>query len=159
MGLLIPHFTAPSSVHGTGLFSAARLAAGTVLWCYQPGLDRRVLLRRLTPDQRQEALHYGYINPAFPEHVVICGDQARFWNFPPAGCTANACVSTQQVHREALIVAARAISVGEELLIEPASDADYQRKMLPLTSCAVVNGPRAMHLSPPVAESFMASQP
>lgn len=129
MGLVIPHAIGPSAIHGTGLFAAAPLAEGTLLWCYQPGLDSRRRLQALPAALRPVALHYGYVNPLEPEWVVVCGDHARFWNFPPLGCAANAIPSARTLHGEALILAARAIRAGEELLIDPSSDADYQRKL------------------------------
>jgi hypothetical protein len=64
--------------------------------------------------------------------VVVCGDKARFWNFPPPGDPANAVLSPRIAHGEHLVVAARRIESGEELLIEPASDADYARKLVHL---------------------------
>lgn len=139
MGLLIPHFTAPSAVHGTGLFSGVALQAGALIWCFQPGLDRRCRLSGFQESDRLAALHYGYINPASPDWLVICGDKARFWNFPPPGQAANSVLSPHHLHHEALIIAAGPIAPGDELLIEPASDADYFRKMSDL----MVGSPRA----------------
>jgi len=129
MGLQVPHRIAPSSIHGIGLFAAAPLAEGTLLWCYQPGLDTRRRLSDLEPSARLISLYYGYVNPLVPSLVVVCGDDARFWNFPPVGSPANAVPSVQLLHGEALIIAARDIAAGEELLIDPSSDADYFRKM------------------------------
>lgn len=155
MGLLIPHFTAPSAIHGTGLFTGVALQAGTLLWCFQPGLDRRYRLSELEASARPAALHYGYINPLWPDWVVICGDRARFWNFPPPGEPANALLSNQHLHQEAMIVAAGPIAAGQELLIEPASDADYFRKMsdlLEVSSCtSPTNGSAADALFCPPA--------
>jgi len=129
MGLCVPHFTAISPVHGTGLYTPSAIEAGAVLWRFDPEIDRRVSLRTLSGDQRLSLLHYGYINPHRPDWVVVCGDQARFWNFPRPGDAANAVPSDQLAQQEALIVAHRAIAAGEELLIHPSSDADYFRKM------------------------------
>ena len=129
MGLCIPHFTAASPVHGQGLYTSSPLEAGAVLWRFDPAVDRRVSLRSLNGDQHLSLLHYGYINPQRPDWVVVCGDQARFWNFPHPGQPANAVPSDRLVHDEALIVASRSIAAGEELLIHPSSDADYFRKM------------------------------
>lgn len=129
MGLQIPHFTAPSAVHGTGLFSRHSVAAGAVLWLYEPGLDRRVRLASLPPSRRERWLHFGYVNPQRPDWLVVCGDQSCYWNFPSPGQSANAHPSDRWVEQEAVIVASRAIAAGEELLIHPSSDADYFRKM------------------------------
>jgi hypothetical protein len=129
MGMLVPHRIAPSAIHGTGLFAVADLPAGCLLWRYEPGLDCRRCLNHLDPAERQQALHFGYVNPAAPQWVVLCGDDARFWNFPAVGTPANAVPSAELWHGEALIRAARPIACGEELLIDPSSDADYFRKI------------------------------
>jgi hypothetical protein len=129
MGMLVPHCIGPSPIHGTGLFAAADLAEGTVLWRFEQGLETRRLLNDLSPIDQLHFLHYGYVNPLAPQWVVVCGDDARFWNFPAVGCPANAIPSDETCHGEALILAARAIAAGEELLIDPRSDADYFRKI------------------------------
>jgi hypothetical protein len=129
MGLQIAHRIAASRVHGLGLFSLAPLAAGTVLWRYEPGLDDALRLDSLTPARQRELLHYGYTNQARPGWVIVCGDGARFWNFPRPGEAANAVLSPLTEHGEHLVIAAQAVRPGEELLIEAASDADYFRKL------------------------------
>ncbi|MEB3302630.1 MAG: SET domain-containing protein [Cyanobacteriota bacterium] len=129
MGLQVPHFTAPSPIHGTGLYSRDALAEGAILWVFEPGLDWRVALQALQPEQRTQLLHHGYINPLRLDEVVICGDLARFWNFPHPGEPANSHPTDDLVEGEAVIVASRAIAAGEELLIHPNSDADYPRKI------------------------------
>lgn len=129
MGLQIALRIAASGVHGQGLFSLAPLAVGTVLWRFEPGLDQALRLDSLTPSRRRELLHYGYTNPARPGWVIVCGDAARFWNFPRPGEAANAVLSPLTEQGEHLVIAARAIRPGEELLIEAASDADYLRKL------------------------------
>lgn len=129
MGLLFRHRIGPSNVHGLGLFSAVGLEAGAILWRFEPGLEARCLLTDLTAKERSRLLHFGYVNPHNPDWLVICGDEARYWNFPPAGEPANACLGSLLHAGEPVVVAARAIAAGEELLIEAASDADYHRKM------------------------------
>jgi hypothetical protein len=129
MGLQIAHRIAASRVHGQGLFSDAPLAAGTVLWRFEPGLDDALRLDSLTPSRQRELLHYGYTNAARPGWVIVCGDAARFWNFPRPGEAPNAVLSPLTEHGEHLVIAAKPICPGEELLIEAASDADYLRKL------------------------------
>ncbi|KEF40615.1 MAG: hypothetical protein ER33_16085 [Cyanobium sp. CACIAM 14] len=129
MGLLFLHRIGPSSVHGTGLFSAVALEAGAILWRFEPGLEERCLLRDLPPGECRRLLHYGYVNPQHPEWLVICGDDARYWNFPPPGEPPNTRLGSLLHAGEPVVVAARSIAAGEELLIEPGSDADYHRKM------------------------------
>jgi SET domain-containing protein len=115
----------PSAVHGRGLFTREAARGGTLLWSYQPGLDRRMPLA----EADLATLHHGYINPRRPGMVTICGDEARWWNFPPEGAAANAVEGLVDATGEARIVAARDIAAGEELWIETASDADAARKL------------------------------
>ena len=93
MGLQIPHRIAASPIHGQGVFSLLRLEPGALLWRYEPGLDRAVCLAGLPERQCLDLLHYGYTNPRRPGWVVVCGDAASFWNFPPPGDPANAVLS------------------------------------------------------------------
>ena len=132
MGLQIPHRIATSAIHGQGVFSLAAQQRGSLLWCFEPDIDHFMRLEGLPERQRQDLLHYGYTNPRRAGWVIVCGDGARFWNFPPPGEPANAVLSPRTVHGEHLVFAARRIECGEELLIEPASDADYARKLLHL---------------------------
>lgn len=113
---------AESAIHGLGLFAPVPFEAGTVLWEYAAG-DCRVPLEQATP----EALHYGYINPANPGFVVVCGDEARFWNFAENANCGEAEKPTAT--REARIIALRRIEAGEELTITFESDADAARKL------------------------------
>lgn len=129
MGMIVPHFTASSPRHGTGLFTPNPLEAGALLWSFDPAIDQRISLRNVEPCQLAELLHFGYVNPEQPSFVVVCGDDSRFWNFPLPGEPANAIPSDQIKGGEAVIVACRLIAAGEELLIHPNSDADYFRKM------------------------------
>lgn len=115
----------PSQVHGRGLFLEEPVRAGTVLWAYDPAGDYR--LDAYTASGAQ--LHHGYINPRRPHDLVVCGDAARWWNFPPAGEPANSIEGYLDAHGEAVIVAARDLAAGEELLIETGSDADAPRKL------------------------------
>lgn len=148
--MLIPHIIGVSGVHGTGLFTVLPLDEGTELWNFDPSIDDRCRLGSLDPLQRIRALHYGYINPSLPEWLVICGDHARYWNFPNPGHAANARLGMRMHCGENVIVACRHIPAGEELLIEPASDADYFRKMRHVIRHALSHGDDLMAGSRPV---------
>jgi hypothetical protein len=129
MALLTACYVSSSLVHGVGLFSATDIAKSTVLWAYNPAVDQKMLIQGLSAEERSKILHYGYINPLLPEWVVVCGDDACYWNFPKIGSDANAVPSVERLHGEFIIIAARDISCGEEMLIDPTSDADYFRKV------------------------------
>jgi SET domain-containing protein len=129
MGLQVPTYIGPSIIHGTGLFTTENLKKGTVLWLYESNKESRKRISELSPLELSSTLHYGYINPLQPEYIVICGDNACYWNFPPEGTPANAVPSTELEQGEAVIVASRDIKAGEELLIDARSDLDYKRKL------------------------------
>ncbi len=125
--LKISAHVAPSIVHGTGLFARKPIKAGTVLWAFKPRKDHR----RPLSAARDVDLHFGYINPRRSTEFVICGDIARWWNFAPAGIEPNSIEGAIDRHGEGLIIAARDIAANEELLIDPATDADAARKLTP----------------------------
>jgi SET domain-containing protein len=123
----VPIAVRASGIHGLGLFATRPIAAGTVLWRFQAPDDYRVDVYTASDEQ----LHYGYVNPRRPHELVICGGKARYWNFPKEGQTPNAIEGPVDSSGEAVIVAARDIAAGEELLIDLASDADAGRKLKP----------------------------
>lgn len=123
----VPIAVRASGIHGLGIFTTRPIAAGTVLWRFQSPDDYRVDLYTASDEQ----LHYGYVNPRRPHDLVICGGKARYWNFPRPGQAANCIEAAVDSSGEAVIVAARDIAAGEELLIDQASDADAGRKLNP----------------------------
>lgn len=128
--ILIPTSVRPSARHGLGLYSEIAIPKGHLLWRFNPSIDyRQEIVPGLNWQRRSELLHWGYVNPSMPNVVVVCGDSSRFWNFSSMHEKPNAVVSHQLYAGEHLILAARDIGAGEELLIEPGSDHDYARKM------------------------------
>lgn len=98
-----------SSIHGIGLFADEPIAAGTVIWEFDPHFDITFTaedLAGLAAPAREQVEKYSY----FEEQMgvfVLCGDDARFMNHSVTPNTAEAPgMST---------VAARAIAAGEEL--------------------------------------------
>ena len=91
------------------------------MWRFMPP-DRRIPL-----SEADDVLkHYGYVYPANPAWLVICGDDSRYWNF---SSEPNCRESDIITNGEAEIVAARHIAAGEELTITFTSDADAARKL------------------------------
>ena len=128
--ILIPTSVRPSARHGLGLYAEIAIPMGHLLWRFDASVDhRQEIAPGLNWQRRSELLHWGYVNPSVPNSVVVCGDSSRFWNFSSADEQPNAVISHQRYAGEHLILAARDIAAGEELLIEPASDLDYSRKM------------------------------
>ena len=116
--ILVPVSVRPSSRHGLGLHVEIGIPKGHLLWRFDANVDHRI-----------EIVHWGYVNPNMPNIVVVCGDSSRFWNFSSDDELPNAVISHQLYCGEHLILAARDIAAGEELLIAPDSDHDYARKM------------------------------
>src|SRR3546814_6898782 len=75
--LLVPTIAAASAIQGVGLFAAAPIARGTVIWRFEPVFDR------IIPDAEVAALpevarafieRYGYITPQIPGGWVVSLD-------------------------------------------------------------------------------------
>jgi len=129
--LTVPVEIKKSAIHGFGVFAATEIKKGTVLWMFEPGLDRRIpklVVEHCSPRNRDYIMQRGYMNPADPEVVVLCVDEAMFMNFPADGEKANIWLGGLQ-DGEHILIAAQDIPVGTELTVPPESDADYQRKL------------------------------
>ena len=128
--ILVPVSVRPSCRHGLGLHVEIDIPKGHLLWRFDANVDHRIEIAASVHWQRRsELLHWGYVNPNMPNIVVVCGDSSRFWNFSSDDELPNAMISHQLYCGEHLILAARDIAAGEELLIAPDSDYDYARKM------------------------------
>lgn len=112
-----------SSIHGMGIFAIASIPKGTVVWVFNPHTDTRVRI----DDASEEQMHFGYVNPARPDELVVCGDDSKWWNFAhEANCGE---LFRPTFHCEAAIVALRDIRAGDELTITTSSDADAENKL------------------------------
>lgn len=105
----MPTFLAPSAIHGVGVFAAAPISAGTVIWEYVEGVDWRLAPDELSsfPEPFQARLrHYCYLEEDSGMYV-LCGDNAKFMNhsFEPNCLDPDGPVT----------VTARDVSAGEEL--------------------------------------------
>ena len=126
----VPCQVRPSEIHGTGVFATETLAAGRVVWAYEPGLDRGITDFSVNHSEKRVADYIrarAYINPARPSMWIVCIDEAQFLNFPKEGEQANLSLGGSQ-DGENLLLAAREIQPGEELTVPPESDEDYFRK-------------------------------
>jgi SET domain-containing protein len=122
--MLVVTIIQKSPVHGYGLFAATNLLKGQPLFRFMPPDTRMPLAESDDVDK-----HYGYVCPRTPEWLSVCADHARFWNFHNDGSPPNAIEGPIEPNGEAIIVAARDIAAGEELLIDRASDMDATRKL------------------------------
>ncbi|MDH3271351.1 MAG: SET domain-containing protein [Gemmatimonadota bacterium] len=79
--LRIPTYVAPSSIAGVGVFSATHLPAGTVIWEFTEGVDRRITadeFERFPEAFRDWIRHYLYRDDS--GLFVFCGDNAKYMN-------------------------------------------------------------------------------
>lgn len=112
--MLVPTRKQDSAVHGTGLFAAEDIPAGTPTWRFTAGFDRAIhpeLLDRL-PDVGRDWFHtYAYLDIRTGLYV-LCADDARFMNHSDSPNVKG------DYEREPVFgedVACRDIAAGEEL--------------------------------------------
>ena len=128
--MTVPVKVRESKIHDTGVFAAEDITKGAVVWMFTPGLDLILsgyTVNHAEPRMQAFVMQRGYISLK-KNHWVVCTDEAQFLNFPTKGEKANIELGGVQ-DGENMLLAARDISAGEELLVPPESDADYHRKM------------------------------
>jgi SET domain-containing protein len=132
--LLIPTFLAPSTVHGTGLFTEKRIAAFAPIGRFVPGFDQAYTadeLRRLPRAARCFLATYCYKSRVTGLYIFH-GDNERHVNHAIKGNCIDFLVDGA---REPFTIAARDIAAGEELFqnyseFEDANDPDNIRLAL-----------------------------
>ena len=83
--LLVPVRVDRSEIHGLGLFALKPLAAGTPVWRFEPGFDRRFssdAFQSLPEPAQRHLQHYGYLD-AVDGTWVLNGDLTIFMNHSP----------------------------------------------------------------------------
>ena len=111
--LLVPTTVEASPIHGLGLFAAAPIAAGTVIWQLDPLLDRVFLVEELNgrpPHIREFIEHFCEYFPETGE-LVLSGDGDRFTNHSD---DPNSRVDGEN-RPDARVIATRDIAAGEEI--------------------------------------------
>lgn len=76
---------AASAIHGIGLFADEPIAAGTVIWDYDPHFDITFTaedLAGLSAPARELVEKYAYFEEELGAYI-LCGDDARFMNHSP----------------------------------------------------------------------------
>jgi hypothetical protein len=111
--------------HGRGLYAMQDIPKDTVVYFFNPDIDDTMLLN----DASDEDRHFGYACRTRPKILSICGDMARFWNFPNPDEAANCVESDIMLFGEPIVVATNGIMAGEELLICPLTDLLYESKV------------------------------
>jgi SET domain-containing protein len=104
----IPTYLAPSPIPGAGLglFAAGPVAAGTLVWRFDPGRDLVLHDMPEDPLMRRFVEIYGYEPLDEPHRWILCGDDGRFINHADAPNTLDTPDTT---------VALRDIAAGEEI--------------------------------------------
>lgn len=105
--LLVPTYLAQSPIHGLGLFAAAPIAEGTIVWRYNVLFDRTIWVgeaAEMPAVARSYLERYAYRRG---DRLVLCGDDGRFVNHADA----PNCVEAF----DGCSVAARDIAAGEEI--------------------------------------------
>ncbi len=81
--LLVPTYVAPSPIEGVGLFAAADIRAGTLIWRFEPQFDRLLSpeeVEALDAVQKAYVARYGYSFEGDRKMTVVEGDNGRFMN-------------------------------------------------------------------------------
>ncbi len=112
--LLVPTRKEQSPIHGTGLFAAEPIPAGTPTWRFTPGIDLSIhpdAVKQFTEVSRDWFLMYAYLDIRTGLYV-LCADDARFMNHSE---TPNVGGNYEQEPVFGVDVAQRDIAEGEEL--------------------------------------------
>ena len=81
--MLVPTYVAPSPIEGVGVFAAAAIPSGTLIWQLAPTLDRLIPkneIASLPPLFQQFVERYSYPYPHDPERLIVELDNGRFMN-------------------------------------------------------------------------------
>lgn len=117
--LLVPTFATASAIQGVGLFAAAPIARGTLIWRFEPAFDRIIPeaeFARLPEVARAFVERYGYVTPQIPGGWVVSLDNTRFINHSADPNTDNTRPET---------FAARDIAEGEEITCDYGEFCDF----------------------------------
>jgi len=134
--LLVPIEVRHSSIHGLGVFAAAFIPKGTVIWQFDPGIDRHLAADWVSaqPVHVRRFVHAYAVLALDGLSYTLTGDQTLFVNHSAA---ANMAPNPEiQVNGEEVVVASRDIQAGEELTIDYAeidgADRDKVKRGIPL---------------------------
>lgn len=115
--LLVPILVRHSPIHGLGVFAAAFIAKGTIVWQFDPGVDKRHPVGWLDaqPEHvRRFFASYG-VRSLDQQFYYLAGDHTLFINH---SATPNMAPDpSRKVNGEEVVVAIRDIQPGEELTI------------------------------------------
>ncbi len=107
--LLVATYVAPSAIEGLGLFAAEPIAAGAMIWRFDPLLDLILPdahLASYPPATQGFLMKYGYRQRGTAGYRVLDGDNGRFMNHSAQANTDNSGESSY---------ATRDIAAGKEI--------------------------------------------
>lgn len=81
--LLVPNYVGPSPIEGVGVFAAAPIARGTVIWSLDERFDQVLSVAEIAAlgdEQRRFVERYGYPHTLHPELTIVELDNGRFMN-------------------------------------------------------------------------------
>jgi SET domain-containing protein len=123
--LLVKTECKPSSIHGLGLFAAARILKGDVIWMFEPGLD--VVFSEAdyddAPSEAKQFLAKYAWKSKDSKRYILCVDNERFINHSE---DPNLCNSFTFYGGEHVVIASRYIEAGEELTVDYNSFEDIE---------------------------------
>lgn len=121
--LLVPTYVASSGLHGLGVFAAAPIARGAVIWRFVAGFDQVIpeeTAKTWPPAAWDFLMKYSYVSPHIPGGFVLDGDHSRFLNHskdPNTDNSTEATVARRDIARdEEITVDYDQIAIGWELL-------------------------------------------
>ena len=127
----VPCKVQDSPIHGQGVFATRNVKKGEVIWKFSRLFDRIVMhyVRVQAPkDEQNKLMERCYMNPNYPDDVILPGDEAQFLNFPVPPEEANIELGGV-VDGQDVLIARRDIQAGEEFTVPLESDADHARKL------------------------------
>ena len=81
--LLVPNYVGPSAIEGVGVFAAAPIRSGTVIWSFDDRFDHVLSaadVAVLEEEQRNFVERYGYQHTTRPGLIILELDNGRFMN-------------------------------------------------------------------------------
>ena len=80
--LLVPHYTGPSPIHGTGLFAVRTIRAGEKIWAFASWFDVQMTDNQIL---QLPACVLEHVRPYLYEDIethqwILCSDHAKYMN-------------------------------------------------------------------------------
>ena len=125
--MVVRSYLAPSAIEGLGVFAAAPIAKGEIVWRFDPRFDQVISKDAIAaaPEPVREFLErYVYEFHADPSCVVLDGDEGRYMNHaddPNIDMSdPDVCVATRDIAAgEELTCDYRALSASDGALLPP----------------------------------------